>query len=601
MSEHNTPNRQGEHLETLASRLRRVATAGLTAFIVVGASYWYYQVIEGPHFGELAENNRIRRGRITAPRGLIHDRHGRLLVENVPSYDLLLDRSLSADLEASVDLAVDILERPREEFETAVERSQSLPKFRPITVAQDLTLSEVARFEAASIRHPEFSIEVQKRRLYRHGPQTAHLLGYLGEASQDEIRELDRSSGDLVGREGIEQAWDDRLRGDNGEREVVVDSRGKVVEEYRRASAVPGEPLRLTIDLDLQKEAAFLLEGLVGAVIALDPRDGAVRAMVSSPSYDPNQFVRGLKASEWRELVESDHHPLQNRGIQNTYPPGSVFKIVMAVAALEEGFTDPARTIWCNGSTRIYERRRRCWKAGGHGWVDLLGALRESCDVYFYKVGNEMGIGPIGTWAKHFGLGTESAVGLPGERGGLVPDETYRERRRTPWYAGETISVAIGQGPILTTPLQVAAMVAIAANGGYRVKPYLVEGQAAARQKLAIAPENLARVRDGLRAVVNDEGGTGRVARLDDHLVAGKTGTAQVVEQKTRTASASLDWQYREHAWFAAFAPYDDPELVVVIFVEHGGSGSGSAAPLARALYEKYFSLQRVYRSPTAG
>ena len=584
--------RAGEHLDLLMRRLRALVSLGGAGFLLVASAYWYVQIGQGPRYRDQAENNRLRRAAVQASRGTISDRHGALLVENVPSYNLLLDRSLSSDLESSLGYAGSVLERSSEELDAVMERYGSVPDFTPILIGEDLTLSQVARFEVVELRHPEFLIEVRQRRLYRHGPQTSHLLGYLGEATREEVQAADLPTGSRVGREGIEQAFDSSLRGSDGEREMVVDSRGKLIEEFRRQRAIPGQPLRLTVDLALQKEASFLLEGQVGAIVALDPRDGAIRALASAPSYDPNLFVRRLAEDQWREILDDPKRPLQNRTVQNAYPPGSVFKLVMGTAVLSEGVADPGRTVFCNGSMKLYDRRRRCWKAGGHGWVNLHSAMRESCDVYFYVVGNELKIDPISYYAEKFGFGHLTGLDLPGERSGLVPNQDYRDRRGTQWYAGETISVAIGQGPILATPLQVAQVMAVAANGGYRVTPYLVEGQEKAPEKLDLDADAIEQVRDALRAVVNDDG-TGKTARVRDLTVAGKTGTAQVVEHKTRTNSASVDWQFREHAWFAAFAPYENPELVVVVFVEHGGSGSGTAAPLARKMYEKYLELER--------
>ncbi len=581
----------GEHLEVIVARVRRLALLASLAFVAVAAGYWYVQLARGSYYRSLADNNRLRRSPVEAPRGVISDRNGVLLVENVPSYNLLLDRSRAQDESESLEFAAVALGRSRVSLEEVQGRYANVPKFRPILMAEDLSLNQVARFEVAALEHPEFRIEVRQRRLYRYGPQIAHLLGYLGEVDERELATRDLPAGELVGREGVEQAYDDTLRGVAGEREVIVDSRGRIVEEYRRKGAVDGEPLRLTLDLELQKEAAHLMADEVGSIVAIDPRDGAVRALVSSPSYDPNSFVRRLDQDEWRQILVSPAQPLQNRAIQNTYAPGSLFKIVMGVAALSEGVTDRSRTVFCNGSIRLHDRRRRCHLAGGHGWVNLHEALRVSCDVYFYVMGNDLGIEPIGDYARRFGLGSRTGLPLPGERAGLVPGLRWSlEARNTPWYPGETVSVAIGQGPILTTPLQVAVSVAVAANGGNLVRPFLVEGQGEPPVPLGLDPDALEQVRSGLKAVVNERG-TGASARLPGVEIAGKTGTAQVIEQLNWTKNDDLPYQHRDHAWFGAFAPYESPELVIVVFVEHGGHGSRAAAPKAKALYEKYFEL----------
>jgi penicillin-binding protein 2 len=387
---------------------------------------------------------------------------------------------------------------------------------------------------------------------------------------------------------GIEEAFDDALRGTRGERRVVVDYRGRVKREQSRLSAQPGQDLALELDLRVQQAVARYLEGSVGAVVVLDPRTGAVLAMVSSPSYDPNIFTRRLAVEQWEQIVKAPHDPLQNRTLQNTYSPGSVFKIVVATAGLSEGVITPEQEVQCNGSTRLYNHQFRCWKRAGHGRVNLYKAIRDSCDVYFYHLGQRLGIDRIAYYARLFGLGKPTGVEIRGEKAGLVPDEAWSlKARKTPWYSGETISVAIGQGPLLVTPMQIASVMAVVANGGTRVRPRLVVGEVH-REATGLDPAVLAVVREALAAVVND-GGTGAAARMPDLEVAGKTATVQVVEQVTWTDNKDLPYERRDHAWFASFAPADDPQLVVVVFVEHGGHGSSAAAPVAKLVYETYF------------
>ena len=581
----------GEYLEQMSTRLRRVAVLIGLLFVAVLIGYWYLQIVQASHYRRLSENNRLREAAMRAPRGLITDRSGVRLVENIPSYNLLVDRSLSEDLASSLGFAARLLEREPDELTAVLERYQSTPRFVPVLIAEDLTLAQVARFEVASLEHPEFLIDVLQRRLYRHGAHTAHLLGYLGEADDRDIEGSsgDLRAGDLVGQEGVEQAYDERLRGRDGERVLVVDSRGRTIEQFTRQAAQPGEALQLTIDLELQQEAQHLMAGKVGAVVAIDPRDGAVRALLSAPSFDPNLFARRLQRRQWNELLEQPNNPLQNRAIHNTYAPGSVFKIVLALAGLSEELIDPDDRVYCRGSTRLYNRTRRCHKASGHGWMDLQDAVRESCDVYFYVKGQDLGIETIARYSRRLGLGSVSGIDVGGERAGLVPDSAWSRRaRNTRWYPGETISVAIGQGPLLTTPMQVAVMYAAVANGGYKVTPHVIEGGASEPRDLELEPTVLAHVQRALEAVVNDRG-TGAVARLSSILVAGKTGTAQVIEQKNWIRSDDLPYKQRDHAWFASYAPADNPELVIVVFVEHGGHGSRAAAPVAKALYERYF------------
>lgn len=577
-------------LLNMAVRLRWLCgVLGVALAVVIGA-YWYHQVIRAEHYERLAENNRLRVLRLDAPRGLIYDRTGRILVENTPTFRLMIDRSASSDLGASLAFAAGILGREERELRAALERHRGVAREVPVLLAEDLELTQVARFEVSEPEHPEFEISTSRRRLYRHSFQTAHVVGYLGEPTPAEHdRDDSLAAGDLVGRSGVELLRDRRLRGNHGERIVVVDSRGRLMgEDVQRADAEPGESVTLTIDLRLQQLAESLLADKAGAIVALDPRDGAVRAMVSSPSFDPNRFAGRLSQEDWDRIVDAPGKPLQNRAIQNTYPPGSVFKIVMAVAGLAEGLLDPEERVYCSGATRLYDRRWRCWQPRGHGFVDLRGALQHSCDTYFYRQGVKIGIEVIAAYARRLGLGGRTGVELPGESEGLVPDpEWSRDRRGYPWYPGETVSVAIGQGPLLTSPLQVAVMTAAVANGGFRVRPYLVAGGGEPPEPLGLDAEVIAFVAEALANVVAN--GTGRSARTPVVAVAGKTGTAQVVAQETWIRSEDLPPDQADHAWFTSYAPVDAPELVVVVFVENGGRGSEAAAPLARELIEDHF------------
>ena len=575
----------------MATRLKWLAGSLAVAFFVVLSSYWYLQIVRSEHYWRLAENNRLRVLRLEAPRGLIYDRSGQLLVENVPSFRLLIDRSLSADLEASLVFAASILDRDEEGLGESLERYRGVPRDVPVLLAEELELNQVALFEVAIPEHPEFEIAATRRRLYRYGDQVAHLLGYLSEpTAAEQERDPTLVAGDMIGRRGVEQLRDRELRGTAGERTVVVDSRGRVAAsgDVDRTDARAGESVTLTIDLGLQQEAQKLLEGKVGSIVALDPRDGAVRAMVSSPSFDPNGFAGRLNQEDWERIVGAPNKPLQNRAIHNAYPPGSVFKIAMAVAALADGLIDPKEQVYCGGSTRLYDRRWRCWRARGHGRLDLRGALQHSCDIYFYRQGRKMGIERIARYARMLGLGRRTGIEFPAEREGLVPDPEWSlTSRGLPWYPGETISVAIGQGPVLTSPLQIAVMTAAVANGGFLVQPHVLEGGARPPEPTGVDADVIAFVTEALANVVAD--GTGRGAGTPIVQVAGKTGTAQVIAQATWTRSEDLPFEHADHAWFTSYAPVEAPELVVVVFVEHGGRGSEAAAPLARRMVETYF------------
>ena len=584
-----------QHRSALTRRAARLNGATQLLLLLIATGYWFVQIAEGAYFRELADNNRLRKLTIEAPRGLILDRYDRPLVENAPSYSVLLDRSLTGDLEASLEFAGDILGVEPPVLEQVLETHRRTPSFQPVRIADGLSLTQLARFEVEHLEHPEFEIEAEHLRLYRHAHQTAHVLGYLGEVTNADLARPGSlyRPGDLVGKKGLERLYEERLRGETGERVVVVDSRGQQIEEFERVPAAGGQDLRLTLDLELQQTAAELLEGKVGAIVALDPRQGEVLAMASAPSFNPNRFARRLRHDEWRDVLDHPHHPLQNRAIQNTYPPGSVFKIVMALAGLDRGLIDPeTTTAYCRGYSMIYNNRYRCWKASGHGRVNLRTAIRGSCNVYFHQLGQKLGIDQIAAYSRMLGLGRKTGLDLSGEKAGLVPDSRWSlETRGAPWYPGETISVATGQGPILVSPLQVAVLMATVANGGYLVRPHLVRGSRGAPPKgprLELAEEHLSLVRDALWTVVNDLAGTGTAAAIEGLDIAGKTGTAQVVAQERRVDNEDLELVNRDHAWFASFAPLEDPRLVVVVFVEHGGAGSKAAAPLARKMYEAF-------------
>ncbi len=592
-----------QHRSALTGRIARLNGAAQAALLLIAAAYWSVQIAEGSYYRELADNNSQRKLMIEAPRGLILDRNGKPLVENIPSYSLLLDRGLTRNISASLDFAAGILAQPRSELTLILENQRHIPAFQPIRIAGGLSLTQLTRFEVEHLEHPEFGIEVEHLRLYRHAHQTAQVLGYLGEVTRADLARPDSPyrPGDLIGKKGLEGLYEESLRGDTGERVVIVDSRGRLIEEVKRQPAAVGRNLELTLDLALQQAAAKLLEDRVGSIVALDPRQGEVLALVSSPSFDPNRFARRLRRNEWRELLEQAHHPLQNRAVQNTYPPGSVFKIVMALAGLDLGLIDPAGTVAnCRGFSTIFNNRYRCWKASGHGTVNLHKALRESCNVYFHQLGQRLGIDQIAYYSRMFGLGRKTGIDLNGEKAGLVPDSRWSlEARGTPWFPGETISVATGQGPILVSPLQVAVMIAAVANGGYPVRPHLVRAEGPPPHKgprMPLAAEHLALVSAALRGVVNESGGTGRAAAVSGLDIAGKTGTAQVIAQEQRVDNEDLAPENRDHAWFASFAPGDDPRLVVVVFVEHGGAGSKAAAPLARTLYEQFFQARHTRR-----
>lgn len=582
--------------------ISRVAVGVVLSLLAV--AYWFVQIVRGEHYFWLSENNRIRAVKITAPRGYVLDRNGAILVENQPAYTLHLYRREARDLEASMVFIVDLLGLSMEQVRSRVERGRREAEFLPIPIAENLGIEEVAAVQVRSAEHPEFAITVSQRRLYKHAGSAAHALGYLSEATPEQIKSAGSvyQVGDWIGQKGVEGAYERLLAGANGERRVIVDSHGREVSEANRLEASPGQNLFLTLDLKLQSIAEEYFRERVGAVVALDPETGEILALVSSPSYDPNWFTRRVTPSEWNGLLENPDRPLQNRAIQNMYSPGSVFKPFIAYGALAQGLVDPAGRVFCPGHAPFYGREFRCHKRGGHGWVDLRAAIKVSCDIYFYNLGRRLGVDRIGEIATAFGFGRPTGVDIAFEKSGLVPSEEWaRTKRGSRWYPSETISVSIGQGPVLVTPMQVARAMAGLLESGRLPTPHLffssqapgtgapLAYKAEFREGLKISPENQRIVRDALWAVVNEPGGTAYGSRVEGFAMGGKTGTVQVVGREATVKAGADRSKLQDHAWFAGFGPVEDPKMVVVVFVEHGGHGNLAAAPLAKALFEARF------------
>jgi penicillin-binding protein 2 len=448
-----------------------------------------------------------------------------------------------------------------------------------MVLTEDVELAQLARIEARREQFPSVEVREGLRRSYPDGPAVAHLLGYVGEASEDDLARTDAvlRLGDIVGKTGLERGYDDTLRGDRGWNLVTVNNLGRRMSEaWVGRPPEHGRDIRLTIDLELQRTLIDALGAESGAGAFLDPWTGEVLALGSTPAFDPNRFADGLSADEWRRLAEDPARPLLARAIASRYAPGSTFKVIMAVAGLERRAVAPGRTVFCGGSTVIYGDRRLCWKRGGHGHVDIGSALVHSCNVFFYQLGKELGIDPIHHYGAMFGLGEETGIDLPGESPGILPSRDWKqERYREDWYPGDTISVAIGQGLLAVTPLQAARMIA---------------GADAPAIQLDVRPETFRTVRQALRGAV--EQGTGTRADLGPVSVAGKTGTAQVYKHSAGIDSDRLPKNERDHAWFVGYAPADQPRIAFAVVVEHGGHGGAAAAPIARAVLEAYFAAE---------
>jgi penicillin-binding protein 2 len=566
-----------------------LALAGLAGL------FWHLQVVRGRHFRQLAESNRMRVVSITAPRGALLDRSGRNLVLNRPSFNIVFSPEQSEDPDRAISRLAAVLRVGEAQIRERIARRPS--RLRPVVIGTDVSLEDVAAVEARHLELPEAFVEIVPLRSYPLGASAAHSLGRVGEITERQLSlpEFEGIAvGSLVGQAGVEARYNARLMGQDGSRRVVVNSRGNEVAEAERISPQRGPDLTLTLDMDLQQAAERAFAGRSGCAIALDAGSGEILAMTSTPSFDPNEFTTGLDPELWAQLANDPATPFLNRVIQGQYAPGSLFKIVVGVAALEEGIATPSTTFFCPGYLSIYNTVFRCGKASGHGTVSLRRALAESCNVYFFQLGVRLEIERISRWARRLGLGAATGVDLPHEASGLVPSSEWKLRtQKIPWYAGETVSVAIGQGQLTATPLQMARLAAFVANGGRLVQPHLVRAVGGTPLEwppptdVGVRPETIEALRAGLFAVVN-EGGTGWRARIPGVELCGKTGSAQVVAS-ARLQQAPGSFNLLPHGWFVGFASDERRSIALAVLVEHGGSGGEAAAPVARQILSHVF------------
>ena len=595
-----------EDRRKLSIRLTVLQYLIVVVFSILAVAFWVFQIVQHAKFEEMAENNHQRTLALRAPRGLVFDRNGRVLVENRHSYSISIVREHTKDLNRTIRLLAGVLGVDEPRVREVVDRHRREPAYRPITIVQDATLAQVAAVTARRLDFelPDVVVEQVPTRQYPADALAAHLFGYVGEVNDTQVAEDDRlRSGDIVGQSGIEKVYNAMLMGSDGARRVVVNSVGREIRTLEEQQPTEGKRLQLTVDFDLQKavEDGFRAAGFNGASVILDPNTGEVLAFTSVPAYDPNAFAAGIDRATWNSLYNDDLKPLQDRAIQGRYSPGSTFKMAVALAALEEGVITPDFRVHCVGGATFYGRPFKCWKKGGHGSVDLRHAIEQSCDVYFYTVGNMTGIDRINKWATALGLGVTSGIDLPGEAQGLVPStEWKREKKHEKWYAGETISVSIGQGAVAVTPVSMAVYIATLANGGTRVTPRLLKavddgnGWKAVpapqpQRRVEVDPRKFQAIHDGLWMVVN-AGGTGGRARILGHDVAGKTGTAQVISNEGRLA-AKGNRDLRDNGWFVFFAPRDNPQIAGVVFLEHGIHGPNAAA-VAHHILDTFFAKE---------
>ena len=598
-------------IEVFDRQLKKATLVILAVFCVLILRFWFLQIVNGSMYRTKSENNRIHLQDIPPFRGMILDRHGKTLVDNRPSYDLHVIPEEVQDLG-------DLLERlsrlagvdPQPAKQELVKAYRRYP-FRPVCLKRDLSRNELARIETHRFNLPGVMINVSPQRRYISGKRASHLIGYLGEISENQLNSgkyPDSKPGDLIGKSGVEWKWQPDLNGVRGGEQVEVDASGRKIRVIAHKSPVPGDNACLTIDKNLQAVAEEALVGKSGAIVAMNPNNGQILALASSPSFDPNMFVGGIDRDSWERIVLSGDFPLQNRALSGQYPPGSVFKIIIALAGLEEGIIDPEEEVVCKGIYFLGRRGYRCWKKYGHGKVSFHRALVESCDVYFYEMGKRLGIEKISEYAMTFGLGKTTGFDLVHEKAGLIPTRDWKLKRwGVPWQEGETLSTAIGQSFVLVTPIQMATFISAAFNGGINYRPQVTKwvGKSEINKahefapvvtgKLGIRQEHLELVKRALMGVVNEPHGTGGRARVKDETVAGKTGTAQVVALKKGEEfenEEDIPKQFRDHAWFVAVAPAENPRIALSVVVEHGGHGGSAAAPIAGQIIKAYLGAE---------
>jgi len=604
-----------EHDQAALDALRkRVLGAGLVIVFfaaIILLRIWFLQIHKGEEYKNRAENNRVRIREVAAPRGDILDLKGKELVTNRPSFNVVLVREDSNDIDDLLKRLSMVLKDDVSVLWDRIREAESKQRHIPVRLKENLSWDTLAYLETHNMEFPGIRIEVLPRRLYHYGDMAAHVIGYLGDISRKDLQEAGSDyyrGGDLVGKMGLERLREKELRGEKGSSSSEVNARGFEQQLLARVEPVPGNEVRLTLDLDLQQVAEEIMDtdGKAGAVVAMEVKTGRLLVFASTPRLHLEDFEGGISTKKWKTLLENPKHPLINKPLQAMYPPGSTYKMVTALAGLAKGVINKDTTFFCPGHISYGNRRYHCWKRGGHGTVHLKRAISESCDVYFYNVGMRVGVDGLAEYANKLGLGAKTGVALEYEKSGLIPTKEWKKKKYgEKWQDGETLSLAIGQGFNLLTPLQLCQMTAALANGGKRYLPQIIESVTDADGHVleSFAPQltgelqedekkYLELIREGMTEVVQGARGTARNARIEGITVGGKTGTAQVVrlEQYKHLKEEDIPYKYRDHAWFTAYAPAEAPEIAVTVLVEHGLHGGSGAAPVVRAVMEKYFA-----------
>lgn len=576
------------------------------AFVILFARLFYLQVVEGERMRYLSMNNRIRLQDIDPSRGLIFDRNGTRIVDNRPAFDIYITLKDAKPVQQTLEKLSFYTDFSMDELKERIKRYKGRGAYKPILIKQDIGRDTLAAIEVHKYDLPGITVNVKPRRHYLDRYSAAHLIGYLSEINSSELKSgkyPGSRRGDFIGKFGVEKAYEHYLRGSLGGRQVEVDARGRVIRTIKTVAALPGYNLFLTLDQQVQETAERMLEGKAGAAVAIEPDTGRILALVSSPAFNQNAFVDGMSPEHWRKLNSNPDHPMVNKAIMGSYPPASTFKIVMAIAGLEEGVIDKNTVFHCPGYYKFGDRVFRCWKKGGHGKMKIVQALEQSCDVFFYQVGLKLGIDRLAWYARACGLGSRTGIKFDREAAGLIPTAAWKKRRfGIPWQRGETLSVAIGQGYNLATPLQMAMLTVAVANGGTRYRPTILERiESAAGEviyentpeivgRLPSSSETLDLVWEGLFNVVQGTAGTARRIRMKGVNISGKTGTAQVVALKSdeEAEDAEVLYRHKDHAWFVGYAPSESPQIAVSVLVEHGEHGSSTAAPIVKEMIKTF-------------
>lgn len=572
----------------LLNRITSGFYIAVAVFAVLCIRLWQLQILDGERYLMLSENNRLRILKTPAPRGIIYDRNSIPLVKNIPTFSISITPENLREID--LDALSALLGIKKQDIEEKLNRKDNSP-FVPIKLKQGLSFGDIAHVEALRSDFPGLFVETDVGREYLFGKVGGHVIGYLGKITLSQLNNKDLRHfppDALIGQWGAEAMFDSELRGNPGERIVEVDALGRELRMIQQKQPIKGTDVHLSIDINIQKAVEDAFGEKAGALVAIKPDSGEILALESLPSFDPNIFAMGVSYNDWKGLIEGKKKPLLNRALQSQYPPGSTFKIITAIAALEEGVMNPETRVTCTGGLGYGKWTFGCWKKGGHGAVDFHKAVVESCDVYFYELGKRLGMDRIYKYATAFGLGKATGIdfGPVKESLGVVPNAQWKkEKKHIPWFLGDTFISAIGQGFVSATPLQMAQMMATVANGGDIYKPTIIKGDYPAVSNVKLKSETMDMLKEALAGVVNAPNGTAKGAKSSIVVVGGKTGTAQVVSKR----KGPMAERFMDHAWFVAFAPVDDPEIALAVFVEHGGGGGAVAAPIAKKAIDAYF------------